>query len=255
MADSAVSKTDQKRHPIFDIPMDRMPRHVAIIMDGNGRWAQERGLPRVEGHRNGSRGVRNIINESSRLGFECLTLYSFSQENWKRPQEEIDTLMELYRHYLIQERPTIMDNSIRVRHIGLEEGLPGHVLEALHDTVELSRKNTGMTLLLALNYSGRSEMMHAVRRIAEKVQSGDLASQDIDEDTISSHLDTRGLPDPDLLIRTSGEMRISNFLLWQISYAELYITDVHWPDFNEKVLAEAVRSYASRNRRFGGIES
>ena len=240
---------------MFDIPIERMPRHVAIIMDGNGRWARERGLPRVEGHRNGSRGVRTIINESARLGFECLTLYSFSLENWKRPQEEVSALMELYRHYLIHERPTIMNNNVRVRHIGQEKGLPGSVLEALHDTIELSSENTGMTLLLALNYSGRSEIVQAVQTIVGEVQKGALAAEDIDEDTISSNLDTQGLIDPDLLIRTSGEMRISNFLLWQISYAELYVTDVHWPDFNEEVLAQAVRAYASRNRRFGGVKS
>ena len=255
MADSTVSKPTQKRHPVFDIPTERMPRHVAIIMDGNGRWARERGLPRVEGHRNGSRGVRTIINESARLGFECLTLYSFSLENWKRPREEVSALMELYRHYLIHERPTIMNNNVRVRHIGQEEGLPDSVLEALHDTIELSRENTGMTLLLALNYSGRSEIVQTVRTIVGEVQKGALAAEDIDEETISSNLDTHGLPDPDLLIRTSGEMRISNFLLWQISYAELYVTDVHWPDFNEEILAQAIRAYASRNRRFGGVES
>ena len=255
MADSAVTKPTQKQHPVFDIPMERMPRHVAIIMDGNGRWARERGLPRVEGHRNGSRGVRTIINESARLGFECLTLYSFSLENWKRPQEEVSALMELYRHYLIHERPTIMNNNVRVRHIGQKKGLPESVLEALHDTIELSSENTGMTLLLALNYSGRSEIVQAVQTIVGEVQKGALAAEDIGEDTISSNLDTQGLPDPDLLIRTSGEMRISNFLLWQISYAELYVTDVHWPGFNEEVLAQAVRAYASRNRRFGGVES
>jgi undecaprenyl diphosphate synthase len=254
MADSTVSKPTQKRHPIFDIPMERMPGHVAIIMDGNGRWARERGLPRVEGHRNGSRGVRTIINESARLGFECLTLYSFSLENWKRPREEVSALMELYRHYLIHERPTIMNNNVQVRHIGQEEGLPDSVLEALHETIELSRENTGMTLLLALNYSGRSEIVQTVRTIVGEVQKGALAVEDIDEETISSNLDTHGLPDPDLLIRTSGEMRISNFLLWQISYAELYVTDVHWPDFNEEILAQAIRAYASRNRRFGGVE-
>ena len=255
MADSAVTRPTPEQHPVFDIPIERMPRHVAIIMDGNGRWARERGLPRVEGHRNGSRGVRTIINESARLGFECLTLYSFSLENWKRPQEEVSALMELYRHYLIHERPTIMNNNVRVRHIGQEKGLPGSVLEALHDTIELSSENTGMTLLLALNYSGRSEIVQAVQTIVGEVQKGALAAEDIDEDTISSNLDTQGLIDPDLLIRTSGEMRISNFLLWQISYAELYVTDVHWPDFNEEVLAQAVRAYASRNRRFGGVKS
>jgi undecaprenyl diphosphate synthase len=251
--DLAKKESSTSLHPIFGIPLDRMPRHVAIIMDGNGRWAQERGLPRIEGHRNGSKGVRTVITESARLGFECLTLYSFSTENWKRPKDEVDALMDLYAQYLIDERPTIMNNHIRVRHIGKKDELPDHVREALGETIEMSKGNGGMTLFLALNYSGRSEIVGAVETITRKVLSGKLNPEAIDESLLSDHLDTGGFPDPDLLIRTSGEHRISNFLLWQIAYAELFVTDVHWPDFTAEVLSEAVKEYARRHRRYGGL--
>ncbi len=233
--------------------MSRLPRHVAIIMDGNGRWAQERDLPRIEGHRNGSKGVREVLTAGATFGLQCLTLYSFSTENWKRPPAEISALMDLYHHYLIAERPTIMKHNIRVRHLGRKEGLPDHVLAELDETVRLSAGNTGMTLCLALNYSGRTEIALGIRRICQSVQNGELNIDDISEQCISDHLDTAGLPDPDLLIRTSGEMRISNFLLWQISYAELFVTDVHWPDFNTEIMAHAIRVYAGRDRRFGGL--
>jgi len=254
MSDELVqNESSSSLHPIFGIPLDRMPRHVAIIMDGNGRWAKERGLSRIEGHRNGSKGVRTVITESARLGFECLTLYSFSTENWKRPKEEVDALMDLYAQYLIDERPTIMNNNIRVRHIGQKDELPDHVRRALDETIEMSKDNKGMTLFLALNYSGRREIIGAVKTIAGKVQSGELDPDAIDEGLFSEHLDTAGWPDPDLLIRTSGEKRISNFLLWQIAYAELFVTDVHWPDFSAEVLSQAVKEYARRHRRFGGL--
>lgn len=254
MADElAHNETSGGVHPIFGIGMDQMPKHVAIIMDGNGRWAQERGLSRVEGHQNGSKGVRSVITESVRLGFECLSLYSFSTENWKRPQDEVEALMDLYAQYLINERPTIMENQVRVRHIGQKEALPERVREALDETIEMSQDNSGMVLFLALNYSGRSEIVGAVRKLAERVKSGEIDSDAIDESLFSDYLDTAGFPDPDLLIRTSGEMRISNFLLWQIAYAEIFVTDVHWPDFNEEVLSQAVQEFARRHRRYGGL--
>jgi undecaprenyl diphosphate synthase len=241
-------------HPILGIPWQKMPRHIAIIMDGNGRWAQEQGLPRVHGHRKGGKSVRKIVTESARLGIECLTLYSFSTENWKRPKEEIDALMDLYADYLIGERPTIMNNNIKVRHLGNEEELPPHVIDELRETVRLSQNNTGMTLCLALNYSGRSELVHAIRNIAHTAKEGSLDPDAIDEKFISSQLYTKNLPDPDLLIRTAAENRISNFLLWQISYAELYVTDVYWPDFDEEVLHQSILTYSKRNRRFGGLK-
>lgn len=234
--------------------MNRLPRHIAIIMDGNGRWAQHRGLPRIEGHRNGSKGVRLTITQTARLGVECLTLYSFSTENWKRPPEEVAGLMDLYEQYLIEERPTIMNNNIKVRHIGFEQMLPDRVLRELRETVRISQDNTGMTLCLALNYSGRSELVAAIQKMVNDSRDGSLKAEDIDETMVSSYLDTAGLPDPDLLIRTAGEMRISNFLLWQISYAELYVTDVLWPDFDGGVLHGAIKDYAGRDRRFGGLK-
>ena len=246
--------SDIEIHPILGIPWLRLPRHIAIIMDGNGRWAQQRGLPRLEGHRNGSKAVRATITECARLQVECLTLYSFSTENWKRPADEVTGLMQLYAYYLVNERPTIMQNNIRVRHVGSEDGLPDSVVRELRETVRLSAANTGMTLCLALNYSGRAELIRAMRQIATDVKSGQLTSAEIDEDIIHGHLDTAGLPDPDVLIRTAGERRVSNFLLWQISYAELYITDVFWPDFDQGQLHDAIRDYASRNRRFGGLK-
>ncbi len=241
-------------HPILGIPWEKMPRHVAIIMDGNGRWAQKQGLQRLEGHAAGSKSVRGTITESARIGLECLTLYSFSTENWNRPASEVDGLMKLYQQYLIEERPTIMNNNIRLRHLGHKDRLPEFVLDELRETARLSKDNDGMTLCLALDYSGRSEIKTAFQMLASEVANGKYTPGDIDEELIGSYLDTAGLPDPDLLVRTSGEMRISNFLLWQISYAELYVTDVHWPDFTHDVLYEAIRNYSSRDRRFGGLD-
>jgi undecaprenyl diphosphate synthase len=240
-------------HPDLGIPWERVPRHTAIIMDGNGRWAQQRNLPRIEGHRNGSRAVRSTITEAARLRLECLTLYSFSTENWKRPVEEVNTLMELYRKYLISERPMIIDNNIQVRHLGTEQNLPEGMLSELRETVRVSRNNTGMTLCLALNYSGRAELVRAIQKLAIHSKEGTVNPEKIDEPLVSSYLDTAGLPDPDLLIRTASEKRISNFLLWQISYAELYVTETLWPDFSPEVLHKAIRDYAKRDRRFGGL--
>jgi len=249
-----MSRESNEKHPILGIPMERLPRHIAIIMDGNGRWAQERGLPRLQGHSSGSKAVRSTITECARLGIECLTLYSFSTENWKRPAEEVRGLMDLYAHYLVKERPTIMDNNIKVRHLGDPSLLPERVLHELQETVRLSQDNTGMTLCLALNYSGRAELVRAISKLSSDVQAGSIEPGAIDESLISSYLDTAGLADPDLLIRTAGEKRISNFLLWQISYAELCVTEVYWPDFNTEVLHASIREYAQRHRRFGGLK-
>jgi undecaprenyl diphosphate synthase len=240
-------------HPILDIPWRQVPRHIAIIMDGNGRWAQSRGRPRLDGHRAGSKVVRSIVTEATRLGIECLTLYSFSTENWKRPPEEVAGLMDLYRQYLINERPTIMNHNVRVRHLGDEARLPEPVLHELRETVRISSTNTGMYLCLALNYSGREELVRTIRRLAREVREDGLDPEGIDEDAVSARVDTAGLPDPDLLIRTAGERRISNFLLWQISYAELYVTETAWPDFSPEVLRQAILDYSRRDRRFGGL--
>ena len=235
------------------VPRDRWPRHIAVIMDGNGRWAQRQDLPRIEGHRRGVASVRRTTEEASRLGIEQLTLYCLSSENWKRPQQEIDFLMHLLEQYMIEERATIMDNNLRVRMIGRREGIPDQVLRELDKTVEMSAANSGMWLNLAINYGGRAELVHAVQSLADDVAAGSLAPSAIDEQAIASRLYTAGLADPDLLIRTAGEMRISNFLLWQISYAEIWVTDRCWPEFDETALHEAIAEFANRNRKFGGL--
>ena len=232
----------------------RLPRHVAVIMDGNGRWAQQRGLPRIEGHRRGVQSVRSTIEESVRLGIEQLTLFCLSTENWKRPQTELDFLMTLLREYLIKERAEIMEQNIRFTVIGRREGLPAHVLDEMDENIRVSSANPGMTLCLAINYSGRTELVDAVRTLAERAQRGELQPADIDETIVNDALYTAGMPDPDLLIRTAGEMRVSNFLLWQISYAELWVTPKCWPDFDVPLFHQALRDYGARERRFGGLK-
>jgi undecaprenyl diphosphate synthase len=231
----------------------RLPRHVAVIMDGNGRWAQQRGLPRIEGHRRGVHSVRATIEECCRLGIEQLTLFCLSTENWKRPQAELDFLMALLHEYLLAERREIMEQNIRFTTIGRRTGLPAEVLREMDENIRLSSANTGTTLCLAINYSGRSELVDAVKLLAEQVRAGAVLPEDIDETTISDALYTATMPDPDLLIRTAGEMRVSNFLLWQISYAELWVTSKCWPDFDAATLQEALRDFAKRERRFGGL--
>jgi undecaprenyl diphosphate synthase len=238
---------------VLGLPRTALPHHVAIIMDGNGRWAQQRGLPRIEGHRHAADSVRDVVTHCARLGIECLTLYSFSLENWRRPPDEVNALMALYAEYLASERQEIMDNDIRVVQIGQRERLPTVVLRELDTTVQLSQSNRGLTLCLALNYGARAEIVTAVRRLAERVARGELRPADINEETLSGALYTAGLPDPDLVIRTAGELRISNFLLWQISYAELYVTPALWPDFRAADLYAALREYARRVRRFGAV--
>ena len=222
-------------------------------MDGNGRWAQQQGLPRIEGHRRGVASVRRTTEECSRLGIEQLTLYCLSSENWKRPPEELEFLMHLLQQYMIEERGTIMRQNVRVAIIGRREGLPEDVLREIDRTVEMSRGNTGLRLCLAINYGGRAELADAVRRIAEEVQAGRLQPAELTEETLASHLYTAGMPELDLMIRTAGEMRVSNFLLWQVSYAEIWVTELCWPDFDEAQLHAAIRSFASRDRRFGGL--
>ena len=234
------------------LPGDR-PRHVAIIMDGNGRWARQRGLPRIEGHRRGVATVRRITEHAARLGIEQLTLYCLSSENWRRPEAELQFLMHLLEQYMIEERSLLMRERIRLAMIGRREGLPASTLAALDHTVELCAANDGMRLCLAINYGGRGELVDAARRLAAEVRAGRLDPAAIDEETFAAALDTAGMPDPDLLIRTAGELRVSNFLLWQISYAELWVTDVCWPDFTEAHLDEAFAAFARRDRRFGGL--
>jgi undecaprenyl diphosphate synthase len=231
-----------------------LPRHIAIIMDGNGRWAQQRGLPRVEGHRRGTQSVRATVEDCCRLGIEQLTLYCLSVENWKRPQLELEFLMALLHQYLLEERAEIMEQNIRFTTIGRRDGLPDEVLREIDENIRLSRDNRGLTLCLAINYGGRTELIDAARRLAERVQQGTLQPEQIEENVFADALYTAGMPDPDLLIRTAGEMRVSNFLLWQISYAELWVTERCWPEFDPETLHEALRDYARRDRRFGGIK-
>lgn len=232
---------------------EQLPRHIAIIMDGNGRWANLRNKPRIFGHMEGSANVDAIITHCARLGLDALTLYTFSIENWQRPKDEVDALMDLYVDYLISKREKIMANNVRLIQVGRRERLPEAVLRELDITQEMSRKNKGLKLCLAMNYGSRHEIVDAVRLIGRKICAGQLDPEHIDADLISNSLYTAGIPDPDLLIRTAGEMRISNFLLWQISYAEFYVTDVLWPDFSVECLNEAIREFAARDRRFGAV--
>ncbi len=238
---------------LADVPRERMPRHIAIIMDGNGRWAQARGLPRAEGHRQGAKSVRAVMTACKPLGIEYLTLYSFSAENWSRPKEEIDALMELCVLYCRSERDSLVEEGIRVRWIGDRGGLPPAVRGALEEVESATALVTGPTLLLAINYAGRAEIAHAARRIAEDVAAGRMRPDQVGERAVAERLYTAGVPDPDLLIRTAGEMRVSNFLLWQISYAEIHVTKALWPDFAEADLHAAIRDYACRQRKFGGL--
>ncbi len=231
----------------------RMPKHVAVIMDGNGRWAQARGLPRVEGHRRGAKSVQRILEACGELAIPYLTLYCFSNENWKRPKDELSFLMGLLKTYLIQERPTLIKNDIRLVIIGRREGIPDDVLFEMDQSVEQSKNGKSLTLCLAINYGSRQEIVDAVRSIVKDVQSGLVDPAAIDEMLIASHLYTTGIPDPDLLIRTSGEMRISNYLLWQISYSEIWITEKSWPEFDKDDLIQAISDYNKRDRRFGGL--
>jgi undecaprenyl diphosphate synthase len=229
------------------------PAHIAVIMDGNGRWAERQGLRRILGHREGIHSVREITTECARMGVESLTLYAFSHENWKRPAPEIRYLMSLLKRFLVDELPTLMENGVRLRAIGRLEDLPAGALRELRSTEQQTAANTGMVLRLALSYGSRTEIADAVRAIATDARDGLLDPAQIDEETLRAYLYDPETPDPDLLIRTAGEMRVSNFLLWQISYAELFVSPVCWPEFRRPHLLEAMRAYAGRKRKFGGL--
>jgi undecaprenyl diphosphate synthase len=233
----------------------RLPHHVAIIMDGNGRWAERRHLPRVAGHQRGVKAAREIIEACARLKLPCLTLYAFSRENWTRPQAEVEFLMRLLREYLKRELPTIHKNNIRLTIIGRESDLPDAVLKDLDRATQLTGGNTGMNLVVALNYGARAEIVDAFNSILQQARANGELEYRADEETIAAHLYTAGLRDPDLLIRTSGEMRVSNFLLWQIAYAEIYVTETLWPDFSRVRLLEALIDYQKRERRYGGLSA
>jgi len=235
------------------LDLARLPQHVAIIMDGNGRWAQRRHLPRVAGHRAGVNTAREIIETCARMDIPALTLYAFSMENWRRPKTEIDFLMRLLREYLRKELPTIQKNNIRLLAIGRPGELPPAVAHDIGQAMKSTAKNTGMKLVVALNYGGRAELVDAFNAILDRIRTNGMSNFRVDEESVSNHLYTAGLPDPDLLIRTSGEMRVSNFLLWQIAYAEIYVTETLWPDFHRAQLLEALLDYQKRERRYGGL--
>ena len=230
-----------------------VPAHIAIIMDGNGRWAKKRHLPRVEGHRRGAESVRKVLRAAGEVGVKYLTLYAFSVENWNRPKDEVDTLMKYLARYLLKEIPELDKNNVKLEVIGQIHRLPEFVQDQITKTKAALAKNTGLTLVLALSYGGRTEIVEACQDLAAKAKSGEIAPDEIDDEMFSNHLYTRNFPDPDLLIRTSGEMRVSNYLLWQISYAEFVITPTLWPDFGKPQLFDAIEEYACRNRRFGKL--
>ncbi len=233
--------------------MDNVPQHVAIIMDGNGRWAKDRGLPRIAGHHSGMKTVKRITMAANRMGVKYLTLYAFSTENWKRPKTEVEFLMKLPQQFLESELDELMQNNVQVRMMGYEDSLPEHTYKAVHEAVIKTAGNTGLVLNFALNYGSRMEMLGAIRSMAADVKTGTLDIDDIDEQLMSERLYSSDLPDPDLLIRTSGELRLSNFMLWQLAYSELWFTDVYWPAFDDSHFEEAIRHYQQRIRRYGGL--
>ncbi|WP_126426439.1 isoprenyl transferase [Brevibacillus marinus] len=248
-----VRKANQsEQRPVFD-KAGEIPRHIAVIMDGNGRWAQKRNLPRIVGHRSGMQTVKEIVKAADSIGVQTLTMYAFSTENWKRPREEVDYLMKLPQEFLSTELEELIERNVRVRMLGDPQGLPPHTVEAMNIAEERTRQNTGLQLNFALNYGGRTEIVKAVQDLARKVQAGMLKPEEIDEAMLTQHLYTRDFPDPDLLIRTSGEIRLSNFMLWQLAYTELWFTDVLWPDFTKELFFEAIAEYQSRARRYGAV--
>lgn len=242
-----------KRNQPASIDLHKIPQHVAIIMDGNGRWAKVRGLPRMAGHHAGMKNVKRIAMAAHDIGVNVLTMYAFSTENWKRPKEEIEFLLSLPQEFFPLEIGDLMENNIQVRMMGHKENLPEHTLQPVQNAIEMTKNNTGMILNFAMNYGSRKEMLHSVKEIAAAVHTGQLQVDDIDEAVYESHLLSCSLPDPDLLIRTSGEQRISNFMLWQLAYSELWFTDAYWPDFTREKFLEAIGAYQMRARRFGGI--
>jgi undecaprenyl diphosphate synthase len=246
---SALHEDDLKQR----IRARPLPRHVAVIMDGNGRWATSRGLPRVAGHGEGVKAVRSVVRTAGELGIEFLTLYAFSSENWNRPRQEVSTLMTLLERSIERELPELMERNVRFRVIGRPDGVPARVGARIRRLIETTAGNTGLTLIMAFNYGGRDELVDAVRALAQDVERGTLRPEDIDEARLSRALYTDGVPDPDLLIRTSGELRLSNFLLWQVAYTELWMTPVLWPDFGAREFCLAVADFQQRNRRFGRV--
>ncbi|MCR5369578.1 MAG: isoprenyl transferase [Clostridium sp.] len=231
-----------------------IPRHVALILDGNGRWAKKRGLPRTAGHRQGCIAVEQIVEDAARLGIEYLTVYGFSTENWKRSAEEVGALMQLFRFYTKRLLKIAGENNVRVKMIGDRYRFAEDIIQGINTLEEETKDNTGLTFIIAVNYGSRDEIRRAVRRMLEDAAAGKITPEEVDEPMIASYLDTAGIPDPDLMVRTSGELRLSNYLLWQLAYAELYVTDCLWPDFDREELIRAIEAYNRRDRRFGGVK-
>lgn len=251
MLDKFSNRMSSSDHGELD--KNNIPAHIAIIMDGNGRWAKKRGLPRVAGHREGMKVINKIVRAANELNVKVLSLYAFSTENWKRPKSEVDFLMRLPELFLAKELPTLVKENVKVRLMGRKGDLPPHTLKAVEIAIEETKNNTGLILNIALNYGSRLEMIEAVKQIASDVKEGNLSIDDICEATLEQYLMTNDLPDPDLLIRTSGEIRLSNFMLWQLAYSEFYFTDVFWPDFTEEHFLDAIRVFQRRGRRYGGV--
>lgn len=233
---------------------ERVPRHVALILDGNGRWAKKRGLPRTMGHKEGCKTVEKTVELAARMGIEYLTVYGFSTENWKRSSEEVGALMQLFRYYMVRLLKIAKENHVRVKMIGDRRRFDEDIIEGINRLERETKENTGLTFVIAVNYGGRDEITRAVSRLAGDCAAGKVKAEEITEEVVASYLDTAGIPDPDLLIRTSGEIRLSNYLLWQLAYTEIYVTDCLWPDFNEEELKRAIMQYNKRERRFGGVK-
>ncbi|MCX2722549.1 isoprenyl transferase [Roseibium salinum] len=251
----SVSPDRHPQVPAAESSSAKLPRHVAFIMDGNGRWATARGLPRTEGHRQGLEALRRTIRHAGKIGIEVITIYSFSSENWSRPETEVSFLMGLLRRFVQRDLSELHEANTRIRIIGSRSDLEPGIASLLQEAEDLTRNNTGLNLVVAFNYGARAEILRATRALAQKVLSGDLKPDDITEADISEALDTGGLPDPDLIIRTSGEMRLSNFLLWQAAYSEFYFCEQHWPDFDEAAFEKALNNFCSRERRYGGLDA
>ncbi|NDI33357.1 isoprenyl transferase [Chengkuizengella sediminis] len=247
------NKVTEQRNLLSDMNQKNIPKHVAIIMDGNGRWAKKQGLPRVMGHHAGMKNVRSITIAANRMGIDVLTLYAFSTENWKRPKDEVDFLMKLPEEFFPMMIDELIENNIQIKMIGNKVGLPDYTLKSIEKAIDLTKHNTGLILNFALNYGSRDEMIQGFNRLINAIHSGEVNEKEITEETFSSFLHTSGLPDPDLLIRTSGELRISNFMLWQLAYSELWFTDAYWPEFDEDQFVKAIVEYQNRARRYGGL--
>lgn len=237
----------------MDITTNNIPEHVAIIMDGNGRWAKRLGLPRIVGHHNGMKAIKRAAIAADELGIKFLTMYAFSTENWKRPKDEVDFLMRLPQEFLAIELDELIERNVQIRMMGDKDGLPNHTLKAMEDAEKRTAGNDGLVLIFAMNYGGRKEITDCMISLGQEIEAGRMKADDINLELIEGHLKTHGLPDPDLLIRTSGEMRISNFMLWQLAYSELWFIDIYWPEFNKEHLHDAVAEYQRRTRRYGGL--